>query len=128
MGTIFRKNYGTPQKEGFYSVHLEEVENPLKDLTTEQIEELKVWIKSESTTQMFDYVSKNRLLEAEVNKLQDHINSLPTWADFNALKSERDSAQCNLADMGDENAKLQAELTEVKEKLKIAIDSAWESE
>lgn len=31
----------------------------LKDLTTEQIEELKVWLKAESTTLMFDYVAKN---------------------------------------------------------------------
>ena len=45
----------------------------LKDLTTEQIEELKVWLKSESTTLMFDYVSKNRLLEAENLKLQAEL-------------------------------------------------------
>jgi hypothetical protein len=37
----------------------------LKYLTTEQIEELKVWLKAESTTLMFDYVAKNRLLEDE---------------------------------------------------------------
>jgi len=48
----------------------------LKDLTTEQIEELKVWLKSESTTLMFDYVSKNRLLEAENAKLKAEIKDL----------------------------------------------------
>ena len=48
----------------------------LKDLTTEQIEELKVWLKSESTTLMFDYVAKNRLLEAENDKLKAEIKDL----------------------------------------------------
>jgi len=48
----------------------------LKDLTTEQIEELKVWLKSESTTLMFDYVAKNRLLEAENAKLKAEIKDL----------------------------------------------------
>ena len=48
----------------------------LKDLTTEQIEELKVWLKAESTTLMFDYVAKNRLLEAENDKLKAEIKDL----------------------------------------------------
>jgi len=47
----------------------------LKDLTTEQIEELKVWLKAESTTLMFDYVAKNRLLEAENLKLKDELDN-----------------------------------------------------
>lgn len=45
----------------------------LKDLTIEQIEELKVWLKTQSTTLMFEYVSKNRLLEAENSKLKETI-------------------------------------------------------
>ena len=47
----------------------------LKELSTEQIEELKVWLKSESTTLMFDYVAKNRLLEAENLKLKDELDN-----------------------------------------------------
>lgn len=110
---------------------LQGIENP-----KEWVEKMKKYDKKLEWQKVLDKIDldkmnfegKCKMLKAEVTKLQDHINSLPTWADFNAVKSERDSAQCNLADMGDENAKLQAELTEVKEKLKIAIDSAWESE
>jgi len=110
---------------------LQGIENP-----KEWVEKMKKYDKKLEWQKVLDKIDldkmnfegKCKMLKAEVTKLQNHINSLPTWADFNALKSERDSAQCNLADMGDENAKLQAELTEVKEKLKIAIDSAWESE
>ena len=52
----------------------------LKDLTTEQIEELKVWLKSESTTLMFDYVAKNRLLESENEKLKKALKNLSLMA------------------------------------------------
>ena len=70
----------------------------LKDLTTEQIEELKVWLKAESTTLMFDYVAKNRLLEAENLKLKDTI------------------VRCDriMVENAHEIAKLQAELKQAK--------------
>lgn len=48
----------------------------LKDLTTEQIEELKVWLKAESTTLMFDYVAKNRLLETENERLKNVLKEI----------------------------------------------------
>ena len=48
----------------------------LKDLTTEQIEELKVWLKAESTTLMFDYISKNRLLETENERLKNSLKEI----------------------------------------------------
>ena len=48
----------------------------LKELSTEQIEELKVWLKSESTTLMFDYVAKNRLLETENERLKNVLKEI----------------------------------------------------
>ena len=79
----------------------------LKDLTTEQIEELKVWLKSESTTLMFDYVAKNRLLEYENKKLKETIVRGDRIMVENALKiaklkSELKQAKADKADAWDE--------------------------
>lgn len=75
----------------------------LKDLTPEQIEELKVWLKAESTTLMFDYVAKNRLLEAENVKLNSKIE------EYKTMESLHKSSSHQIRMLMDENLNLQSE-------------------
>lgn len=42
----------------------------LQGFSSEQIAQIKEWANTESTTLMFDYVSKNRLLEEELQELK----------------------------------------------------------
>ncbi len=57
-------------------IELPSVLDALKDLTIEQIEELKVWLKTQSTTLMFEYVTKNRLLETENERLKNVLKEI----------------------------------------------------
>jgi chromosome segregation ATPase len=79
--------------------------NALADLTTEQIEELKVWLKTQSTTLMFDYVAKNRLLEAENTKLKEEIEE---WNKYSKAANEQ------IEDRNSYITKLQTQLEEYK--------------
>lgn len=86
-----------------------DLKNSLAGLTTEQIEELKVWLKAQSTTLMFDYVAKNRLLEAENVKLNSKIE------EYKTMESLHKSSSHMINVLKKENLNLQAELNAAKQ-------------
>jgi hypothetical protein len=47
--------------------------NALAGLTSEEVEQVAVWVKEKSSTPMFDLVAKNRIMEAQRNELLEAL-------------------------------------------------------
>ena len=56
--------------------------NALAGLTDEQVKQVGEWVKSQSTTLMFDYVSQNRILHKQIEQLQAEIKQLKKGIDI----------------------------------------------
>ena len=62
-------------KDESNAARIVECVNAMAGLTTEQINQVGEWIKQGSTTLVFDYVSKNRQLEVEIENLRNFIRT-----------------------------------------------------